>query len=307
MKNIYNHVHTTVVTTKKSCNHVHTVSNYEKTWNHVQTITTKKICNHVHTVSNLAPTPFNRYLKMAWNLIRNGKTPEKGRTTCACQSQIVTSNLKALPNPTLFKSTDHFSWFPTPSWDLSTKSQTNGFAELSVQSLFQKSYRFTNLNTPVQVGTSASPFLLARSNSLLSVLKSQSNVFPASFSSHTPHLMQQRVYTSPPCSTQNYFETILSPAILCTMFSRLPNTFKQKPKSMYQHKVAAGTVPGLLSGSLHTFAHIISAHTSPCIHWKSTSAIFPPRDSCAFCSSFSSWIFSSVALPIPSLWFCFSP
>lgn len=174
---------------------------------------------------------------MAWNLIRNGKTPEKGRTTCACQSQIVTSNLKALPNPTLFKGTDHFSWFPTPSWDLSTKSQTNGFAELSVQSLFQKSYRLTNLNTPVQVGTSASPFLLARSNSLLSVLKSQSNAFPASFSSHTPHLTQQRVYTSPPCSTQNYFETILSPAILCTMFSRLPNTFKQKPKSMYQHRV----------------------------------------------------------------------
>lgn len=290
---------------RKTCNHVHTVSNYEEniksctysnyeeniqscidsnyeeniqsyTYSNYEENTQsctyysamKKTCNHVHTVSNLAPRPFN--LKMAWNFIRSEKIPEKGRTTCVCQSQIITSILKALPHPTLFKGTTHFSWFPTPSWVLSTKSQTNGFGELSAHSLFGKSHRLTNLNTPVQVGTSPSPFLSARSNTLLSVLKPQSNVFPASFFFHTPHLTQQRVYTSPPCSTRNSFLKqffVLPFSSQCSADSQTHSNRNQNRCTNTEFQQVLSPVSSL-APFLYTFAHIFSTHTSICIHWN---------------------------------------
>lgn len=242
---------------------------------------------------------------MAWNLSRSGKIPEKGRTTCVCQSQILTSILKALPRPTLFKGTNHLSWFPTPSWVLSTKSQTNGFAELSAHSLLGRSHRLTNLNMLVQVGTSTSPFLLARSNSLLSVLKPQSNVFPASFFFHTPHLTQQRVYASPPCSTQNSFLKqffVLPFSSQCSADFQTHSNRNRNPCTNTEFQQVPSPVSSL-APFLYTFAHIFSSHTSPCIHWNQHQLYFYLRTPMP--SALPSLLGSSPPLPCQFLPFCF--
>jgi len=134
----------------------------------------KKACGRVNRAGNLTPRPSNSLVKMAWNFWLQVEQNQRQNNLCLS----ITSCDKWAQSPTVFKNTDHFSWFPTTTWDLSTHSpRPISLLSSRLNFYWKPLYSSTLELTLTHVGSSCLPFI-AKSNFTLSAIQSQTNAVP---------------------------------------------------------------------------------------------------------------------------------